>query len=241
MVHSENSAKDESRRNFVSAAAIGGIGLILTGDSSAAQQPPAVQAKSKPSDVNATEDLMREHGVLNRVLLIYEEGIRRINSGSPPNADVLSSAAGIIRKFIEAYHEKLEEEEVFPRLEKLGKLNDLTQVLRAQHAAGRRLTSEILKNATPAALKSKAQAQGFIRPTQQFIRMYRPHEAREDTVLFPAFHALFTEEEFDKLGDQFEEKEHQLLGSAGFEGTVEQVAQLENALGIYELSKFTPA
>jgi len=240
IVHRENSARDESRRNFVSAAAIGGIGLILTGTSSVAQQPVAAQGKSKPSDVNATEDLMREHGVLNRVLLIYEEGIRRINSGSPPSANVLSSAAGIIRKFIEAYHEKLEEEEVFPRLEKLGKLTDLTHVLRAQHAAGRKLTGEILK-ATSAALKSKAQAQEFIRPAQQFIRMYRPHEAREDTVLFPAFHALFTEEEFDRLGDQFEEREHQLLGSAGFEGTVEQVSQLEKALGIYELSKFTPA
>src|SRR5262249_33252662 len=81
----------------------------------------------------------------------------------------------------------------------------------------------------------------LVRAIQQFIRMYRPHEAREDTVLFPAFHALFTEEEFDKLGDQFEQKEQQLLGSGGFEGTVEQVAQLERALGIYDLSKFTPA
>jgi len=43
------------------------------------------------------------------------------------------------------------------------------------------------------------------------------------------------------LGDQFEQKEQQLLGSGGFEGAVEQVAQLEKALGIYDLSQFTPA
>src|SRR5215467_10336459 len=159
IVHSENSARDESRRNFVSAAAIGGIGLILTGTSSVAQQPAAAQGKSKPSDVNATEDLMREHGVLNRVLLIYEEGIRRINTGSPPSADLLSSAAEIIRKFIEAYHEKLEEEQVFPRLEKVSRLVDLTRVLRAQHAAGQKLTAEILKDANAPALKNKGQAQ----------------------------------------------------------------------------------
>ncbi len=70
--------------------------------------------------------------------------------------------------------------------------------------------------------------------------MYEPHAAREDTVLFPAFHALFTEKEFDELGERFEEKEHQVLGSAGFEGTVEKVAQLERSLGIYDLAQFTP-
>ena len=37
------------------------------------------------------------------------------------------------------------------------------------------------------------------------IRMYEPHVAREDTVLFPAFHAMFTEKEFDALGDRFED------------------------------------
>jgi hemerythrin-like domain-containing protein len=233
--------RSDSRRGFVSVMTIAGAGLVLgTGKSSAQQAAPA-GGKSKPSDVNATEDLMREHGVLNRVLLIYEEGVRRINAAAPPSADLLSSAAGIIRKFIEDYHEKLEEEQVFPRLEKAGRLVDLTRVLRAQHAAGQKLTAEILKNANAPALKNKGQAQALVRAIQQFIRMYRPHEAREDTVLFPAFHALFTEEEFDKLGDQFEQKEHQLLGSAGFEGTVGQVAQLERAVGIYDLSKFTPA
>jgi len=220
---------------------IGGAGLVLGAARSSAHQAAAAEGKSKPSDVNATEDLMREHGVLNRVLLIYEEGVRRINAGAPPGADLLSSAAGIIRKFIEGYHEKLEEEQVFPRLERVGKLVDLTRVLRAQHAAGQKLTAEILKNATAPALKNKGQAQALVKSIQQFIRMYRPHEAREDTVLFPAFHALFSEEEFDKLGDQFEQREQQLLGSVGFEGTVEQVAQLEKALGIYDLSKFTPA
>ena len=231
----------DSRRSFVSVVTIAGAGLVLGAGKSSAQQAAPAEGKSKPSDVNATEDLMREHGVLNRVLLIYEEGVRRINAGAPPRADLLSSAAEIIRKFIEAYHEKLEEEQVFPRLEKVSRLVDLTRVLRAQHAAGQKLTAEILKNANAPALKNKGQAQALVRAIQQFIRMYRPHEAREDTVLFPAFHALFTEEEFDKLGDQFEQKEQQLLGSGGFEGTVEQVAQLERALGIYDLSKFTPA
>jgi hypothetical protein len=74
----------------------------------------------------------------------------------------------------------------------------------------------------------------------RFIRMYRPDEAREDTVLFPAFRRIVPHKEFEELGDQFEGKEHELSGKAGFEGIVEKVAALEKQLGTYDLDAFAP-
>src|SRR5207237_5266049 len=41
---------------------------------------------------------------------------------------------------------------------------------------------------------------------QQFIRMYNPHEAREDTVLFPAFRKIVSPHEFDALGEDSRRK-----------------------------------
>jgi hypothetical protein len=70
--------------------------------------------------------------------------------------------------------------------------------------------------------------------------MYRPHEAWEDTVLFPALHDIVSPPEYDSLGEELEKKEHELFGEEGFEGMVGQVASLEEALGIYALSQFTP-
>jgi hypothetical protein len=70
--------------------------------------------------------------------------------------------------------------------------------------------------------------------------MYRPHEAREDTVLFPALHQIMTPKQLDALGDKFEEEENRLFGKEGFEKTVDQVAEIEKQLGIYDLAKFTP-
>jgi len=70
--------------------------------------------------------------------------------------------------------------------------------------------------------------------------MYRPHEAREDTVLFPAFRSIVSPHEYDALGEEFEDREHTLFGEEGFEKIVAEVAALEKALGIYELSRFTP-
>jgi len=42
------------------------------------------------------------------------------------------------------------------------------------------------------------------------------------------------------LGEEFEKKEHQLFGSEGFEGVLDQVAFIEKKLGIYDPSQFTP-
>jgi hemerythrin-like domain-containing protein len=152
----------------------------------------------------------------------------------------LKEAAGLIRRFIEDYHEKLEEDFLFPRFEKVKKLTGLVAVLREQHQAGRRLTDSIQRRATLAALKSADDRKHLANDLRLFIRVYRPHEAREDTVLFPAFRSIVSPHEYATLGEEFEDKEHKLFGEDGFEKVVEEVAGLERALGIYDLSSFTP-
>ena len=42
-----------------------------------------------------------------------------------------------MREFVEDYHEKLEEDFLFPEFEKRNELVPLVKVLREQHAAGR--------------------------------------------------------------------------------------------------------
>ena len=85
---------------------------------------------------------------------------------------------------------------LFPRFEKAHKLTDLVAVLRQQHKAGREVTSQIQQLA---AAKSAGDRQKLAAAIAAFIRMYRPHEAREDTVLFPALHQIVSADEFDAL------------------------------------------
>lgn len=139
---------------------------------------------------------------------------------------------------MENYHEKLEEDYLFPRFEKAGKLVDLVKVLLAQHHAGRGLTTQIL------ALSSKAlnlEEKGRLRVRlRNFCRMSRPHKAREDTVLFTAFHKIVSANEFDALGERFEDKEEKIFGEGGFDKIVDEVAVIEKGLGVFDLSQFTP-
>jgi hemerythrin-like domain-containing protein len=220
------------RRDVLQRMVLSGAALLLPGVDARAQ------AAEKDEQVAPAEDLMREHGVLNRVLLVYEECLRRLSAPKPDVAPrLLADGAGIIRTFIEDYHEKLEEDHLFPRFEKAGQQVGLVKVLREQHRAGRVLTDRIVQ----AAKNGNAAGRERLRvDVNRFIRIYRPHEAREDTVLFPALRRIVSAHEYAALGEDFERKEHQLFGKAGFEGIVEKVARIEKELGIYDLASFTP-
>lgn len=113
----------------------------------------------KEEEVSPAEDLMREHGALKRVLLVYGEAIRRIEANDDLPPDVLMDSAKIIRNFIEDYHEKLEEDFLFPRFKKAGKLIDLVDVLSQQHQGGRKLTDITMHFATNQAVKNKEDRQ----------------------------------------------------------------------------------
>lgn len=198
------------------------------------------EEEKKAEEVSPPEDLMREHGVLKRILLIYGEAIRRIEANQELPPEPLRDSAKIIRQFVEDYHEKLEEDFLFPRFKKANKLVDLVDVLLQQHQAGRRLTDMTMRLATSQALKNADDRRRLADSMRQFVRMYSPHEAREDTVLFPAFRGVVSSHEFDSLGEDFEKKEDELFGEDGFFKVVDRVADIEKKLGIYDLAQFTP-
>ena len=243
------------RRSFLTSAT---AGVLLVGCAGASSSPAAKKpgdadkearegkaGKDKDNDkdkdedeVTPVEDLMREHGVLRRVMYLYDEAALRLDGKRDVPLDALAACAGIVRRVIEDYHEKLEEDFLFPRYEKAGKLADLTAILRQQHQAGRALTQQITTLAK-AALADADRAH-LVTALRSFNHMYRPHAAREDTVLFPEFRALVGAHEYGELGEQFEAKETQMLGDHGFEHAVADVARLEQAFGVDDLAKLTP-
>jgi hypothetical protein len=71
--------------------------------------------------------------------------------------------------------------------------------------------------ASVAALKDAGQWAKLRGSVDRFVRMYEPHEARQDSVLFPEFRKIVSRHEYDSLGEDFEKKETQLFGGEGFE------------------------
>ncbi|HXK25098.1 MAG TPA: hemerythrin domain-containing protein [Myxococcota bacterium] len=224
----------EERRRFLRAAA-SVAGIALASGAGKAACAASGDHEAEGAEVTPGEDLMQEHGVLERILLVYDEAIARIEKKQSLDLAVVTKAAGIVRRFVEDYHERQEEEFVFPRLRSAQREVELVATLLRQHERGRQLTDEIIRRSGSAAGPELA---GMLR---SFARMYRPHAAREDTVVFPAFRDVIGRAAYRDLGEQFEDKEHELFGEHGFETVVGEVADLERSLGIYDLASFTPA
>jgi hemerythrin-like domain-containing protein len=232
----------DTDRHRMIAAGMAGAGLLL---SPLAVAPARAAEKSKkPSEekeVGAVEDLMREHGVLRRALLVYAEtaAILRANPGGI-DAGALAQTAKLFRSFGEDYHEKkLEEAHIFPALRKAGgPAAGYVDVLIAQHNRGREITDYILAIAGRGAIGT-GDAEPLARVFETFVLMYQNHTAREDTLVFPAWKDALSEQQLHEMGDEFEDIERQQFGKDGFEDAVKQIGQIEQALGFADLAQFT--
>ena len=119
----------ESRRLFIVASGVeaanllfgcrGGVTAAQAADTEARRRE-ACESEAPGGDepeVSATEDLMREHGVIRRMIVVYREAAARfreqVRRGFP--LDALQRAAKLFRAFGEDYHERqLEEAHIFP-------------------------------------------------------------------------------------------------------------------------------
>jgi len=196
----------------------------------------------KEPEVTATEDLMREHGVIRRALLVYYEVIPKLrqNAGSI-DAAALQQTAKLFRTFGEDYHERmLEEQHIFPLIRKQGsELAHYAGILTQQHQRGREVTDYVLA-VTDSGKISAAHAEPLAKVFETFVLMYQNHAAREDTIVFPAWKKNFTDKQLDEIGDQFEDIEHKMFGKEGFEDAEKKISQIEAELGFEDLAQFTP-
>jgi hemerythrin-like domain-containing protein len=219
----------DNRRSFL-ALATAGVALVACHD------------EDEGEDVAAVEDLMREHGVIRRVLVVYRESAARLRSSPtsvPP--DALQKAAQLMQNFGEDYHEKaLEEAHLFPAVKKAGgAAAGLIDALLAQHQRGREITGYVLSASRQ--VIGAADAEPLARALEGFARMYEEHAAQEDTVVFQAWKKSMSKKQLDEMGDMFEDIEHKTFGKDGFDDAREKIAAIEASLGITLAGMLAPA
>jgi hemerythrin-like domain-containing protein len=239
-----------TRRDFLRTAAVVGTGLALSGCRGGNMANSEGQRKNEPSskpdenklggEVTATEDLMREHGILRRALLVYSAAAVKLRANpSTISPDGLQKTAKLFRAFGEEYHEKkLEEAYIFPAVKKAGgEAATYSNILVVQHNRGREITDYIISITQGAKLGSNAEP--VAKALEDFVLMYRNHAAREDTIIFPAWKQTMTGKQLDEMNDKFEDIEHEQFGEDGFEDAVKQISEIEGSLGLADIAQFT--
>jgi len=243
---------DEKRRQLLAGISVAGAGVLInacrntqtrsggaTNDEDKKEGPAPGEAE--PVEVTATEDLMREHGILRRALLVYQEAavkLRQDAASVPP--DTLEKAANLFRVFGEDYHEKqLEEVFIFPAVKKVpGAAAGYVDVLLAQHVRGREITDYLLSISKADRIASNS-VEPLAKTLESFVRMYEHHAAIEDTIVFPAWKAAIGSNELDAMGEKFEDIEHEQFGGDGYETALKRMEEIEQSLGLSNLDMFT--
>jgi hemerythrin-like domain-containing protein len=248
--------RELSRRGTLAAAALLSSGVLLSiggllvPTEAAAQGHKGKQSETAKKEkaeekggeeVSATEDLMREHGVLRRTLIVYAETAAMLRrQPDKVNPKALVDAARLFRSFGENYHERiLEEHYVFPEVRTAGgPIATLVEVLLRQHQRGREIT-DYLERTGSAGRIGTGEAEPLARALESMTRMYNAHSAWEDTVVFQAWKKGQPKARLDELAEKFEEIEHQQFGRDGFDDALERIAKIEQALGLADLDYYT--
>jgi hemerythrin-like domain-containing protein len=234
---------DPNRRDILrNAAALAAATAAVSVPGSLLVLPVSSNAEQTEPEVTATEDLMREHGVIRRALLVYFETLPKLRQ-NPASVDpsALHQTAQLFRTFGEDYHERmLEEQHIFPLVRKQGgELERYADILTAQHKRGREVTDYVLA-VTNGSKISAAHAEPLAKVFETFVLMYENHAAREDTIIFPAWKKNFSNKQLDEISDQFEDIEHKMFGKDGFEDAEKKIGNIEGMLGFADLAQFTP-
>jgi hemerythrin-like domain-containing protein len=242
---------NSTRRQFILTSSIVTTGLLLAGCRAGAgtnsqtlasnESPAKVDENQMGGEVTATEDLMREHGVLRRALLVYSVAALKLRGNPSAVApDELQKTAKLFRAFGEEYHEKkLEEAFIFPAVKKAGgEAATYPDILVVQHNRGREITDYII-GVTQGSKLGASNAEPLSKALDAFVLMYRNHAAREDTIVFPAWKQTMTGKQLDEMSERFEDIEHEQFGEDGFEDAVKQISGIEGSLGLADIAQFT--
>ena len=230
-------------RRSVIVAGLAAPSLLVCGATgrAAGRRAPKAKTRAEEKPTGAVEDLMREHGVLRRCVLVYRESAGRLRlEPHEVDASALNDTAKLFRSFGEDYHEKkLEEAHIFPAVRRLLPGAEVSVgVLVNQHARGRDITEYIL-SVTAGAHIATTEAESLARAFDALEVMYANHTAREDTIVFPAWKDFLSPAELAEMGNLFETIERAEFGEDGFGDAVRRLGDIEEKLGLKSLAEFT--
>ncbi|HTX43915.1 MAG TPA: hemerythrin domain-containing protein, partial [Methanocella sp.] len=208
----------------------GGIaGLILQ---VGAHQPLKARGEElEEKESSPMEDLMKEHGAIERILLIYQRMIEKAITGQEVDVSVINRASKMVDEYVSKHHEQDEEKYVFPKFREANYIVDLVDTLEHQHNVSRRLNQQVMELSAKGAEITQDEAVRLLDLCGMFINMYLPHISRENTIVFPTFFDIVSPEYVEDMKEKMEDREEKILGETGFRGFVGRVAALEKEVG----------
>lgn len=178
--------------------------------------------------MKATDILMEEHRVIERVLTTLETAAVRLQKGEAVRPGFFVDAADFIKGFADGCHHKKEEGVLFTALVDAGLPKQVgpVAVMLAEHDQGRAYTRGMRAAAKRLFEGDKAARGEVVSNALGYVELLRQHIGKEDSVLFPMAGEMIPPDQQVALVDRFETIEHEETG----EGVHEKYLALAEAL-----------
>jgi hemerythrin-like domain-containing protein len=165
--------------------------------------------------MEATDILVAEHRIIERVLSALEKQARRLQAGSPVRPGFFQDAAAFFRNFADGCHHRKEEESLFPMMADVGLSNQTgpVAIMLAEHEQGRVYNRAMEKAARALAGGEPSARDDLVRNALEYAAMLRQHIRRENDFLFPMAARMIPPERRKELTEAFQRIEREEIGA----------------------------
>ena len=178
--------------------------------------------------MKATEILMAEHRVIERVLTALERAAARMERDQTTRPGFFLDAADFIKGFADGCHHRKEEGVLFKTMAANGMPTQggPIGVMLAEHEQGRAYTRAMRAAAERLAAGDASARREVIQNARGYAALLRQHIAKEDGILFSIADQVIPLTDQAQVAEDFEQVEHEETG----EGVHEKYLNLAGAL-----------
>jgi hemerythrin-like domain-containing protein len=182
--------------------------------------------------MKATEILMEEHVVIERVLTALQTAVHRLGEGKTIRPGFFIESADFFKGFADGCHHKKEEDVLFPALMTHGlpKQGGPVQVMLTEHEQGRRFVAQMREAAQRWEAGDQPARAEVASAATKYVELLRNHIFKENNVLFPMADSVVPPAEQHQITQDFERVEHEETGEGIHEKYLTLAEKLEKEL-----------
>lgn len=177
-----------------------------------------------------TEILIKEHDAILLMLKILDAVATRLENNEHVDPDHPSQIVEFIREFADKCHHGKEENLLFKSMAKAGvpEQGGPIAVMLSEHETGRNFVRNMDTAASAYAKGDKSTIGQFVQNARGYISLLFRHIQKENMVLFPMADRVIPDDEQDRLLDEFDKVETEIIGEGTHERFHELLDQLQS-------------
>ena len=182
--------------------------------------------------MKATEILMSEHRVIERVVAAMDQAALRLEGGETVRPEFFLDAAEFVKGFADGCHHMKEEQVLFQAMVEngLSTREGPVAAMLSEHEQGRAFIRQLREAALRLQAGDRSAASDVTRSARGYAALLQQHIQKEDLVLFPMADRVIPQEQYDDVFEGFERVEHEETGEGVHEKYLAMAEALEKEL-----------